>query len=580
MDRRLTVIMAADVVGYSRLMEADEESTVAALNDKKEIIAELVNSYNGRMFGTAGDSIMVEFARPTEAVGCAIEIQKKINASNIDVPDSLQMFFRIGINLGDVIVDGENLFGDGVNIAARLESNANTGGINISSSVHSQVETKFDREFAEIGDQHFKNISRPIKVYRWVQNEEDSAAGDTHLPRQSISRKPSIAVLPFNNMSGDQGFDYFCDGMTEDIITALSKTRWLSVTARNSTFVYKNQSVDIRKVAKDLSVDYVLEGSVRKSERRLRINAQLIEGETGEHAWAEIFNRKFDDEFEAQDECVQQISTILLERIWQVAAKNVTKKTPDNYDALDLIVLGLPLVHTLDPVSTAKAIDYLFKALSIDDKITLGHLGIGFSYLINWMHWDDPSGEALEKAANHAQKMLEIAPEDASTYRLLSRVMIAKGKFEEATEYVERALRINPHDGDIIGNKGVVQMFMGNFKEAFTWFDQVLDLHADTPHTVDIMNYWKALVHFMSKDYKASLRSLNSVSGLAYVKTLLSGASYAMLGDEQIASKNAAAVLKLRPNLMTSDIKLADCFSDRDHCQHLRNAFKQSGIPS
>lgn len=579
MGRRLTVILAADVVGYSSLMEADEDSTVRLLNDKKQIIAGTVQSYNGREFGSAGDSIMLEFTRPTEAVGCAIEIQNEIHASNVNVPESQQMIFRIGINLGDVIVEGENLFGDGVNIAARLESNADPGGINISSSVYRQVETKFSTEFSDSGDQYFKNISRPIRVFKWVQDQSLSATENNRLTMKLASRKPSIAVLPFNNMSSERGFDYFCDGMTEDIITALSKTRWWSLIAHNSTFVYKNQSVDVREVAKTLAVDYVLEGSVRKSDKKLRINAQLIEGETGEHAWADVFDRKYDDDFEAQDEFVQQISSILTERIWQVAAKNVTKKSPDKYDALDLIVLGLPLVHTLDPTSIDNAIMYLSKALLIDNKITLGHLGIGFSYLINWTHWDDPSGEALDNAAHHAQKMFEIAPDDASTYRLLSRVMIAEGKFDEATEYVERALRINPHDGDIIGNKGVALMFFGNFKDALTWFDQVLDLHADTPHTVDIMNYWKALIYFMLMDYKTSLKTLNSVSGLDYIKAVLFGACYTMLGNEQNANNNISQVLKTRPNLIVSDIKLADCFLNQDQRQHLRNAFRLSGIP-
>ena len=294
MERRLTVILAADVVGYSKLMEADEDSTVKVLNEKKKIIADTARSYKGREFGNAGDSIMLEFSRPTEAVGCAMKIQEKIQASNVDVPESQQMRFRIGINLGDVIVDDENLFGDGVNIAARLESSADPGGINISSSVYRQVETKFSTEFSDSGDQYFKNISRPIRVFKWLKDQSASATENNQLTEKLVSRKPSIAVLPFNNMSSDRGFDYFCDGMTEDIITALSKTRWWSVIARNSIFVYKNQSVDVREVAKTLAVDYLLDGSLRKSDKKLRIIAELIVGDTGGHAWAEVFVRNYD----------------------------------------------------------------------------------------------------------------------------------------------------------------------------------------------------------------------------------------------------------------------------------------------
>lgn len=580
MERRLSVILAADVVGYSRLMEADEERTVNLLNSCRQTIDALINNHFGRVFGSAGDSVIAEFSSPVKAVRCAIKIQQKIETSNINLPANQQMRFRIGINLGDVIVDKENLLGDGVNVAARLEATATPGGICISASVHQQVENKIEIKFIDSGQQNLKNISKPVSIYHWTPDGNISEPKERGIAKQNNRQKSSVAVLPFSNLSGNQNLDIFCDGVTEEIITALSRSRWLSVTARNSTFAYKGKSYDVRDVAQELRVDYVLEGSIRKSGETLRIVTQFIDGATGEHTWAETFDRSHQNEFAIQDEIAKRISSNLVERMWQEAAKNVTRKPPEDYNALDFVVLGLPLVHHIDPQEIDKAIQILSKALEIDDKIALGHLGMGFCYLLKFMHWDDPHGDAPEKAWEHAQKMQEIAPEDANTYRLLSRVMITKDMFSEAAEYAERALKINPHDGDIIGNKGVVLMFSGELDGSIQWFDRVLELHADTPHTVDIMMYWKALVSFMSTDYKIAIKTLSSVSGLNYIKSVLLGACYAMLDDKENTAKMAEIILKLRPNLSVTDIGLVDSFSQQKHRQHFRKALKLLGLPA
>ena len=323
-ERRLAAILATDVVGYSRLMGGDEEGTLAALKSlRKSLIDPKIAEYRGRIFKTTGDGALVEFASTVDAVRCAIDIQRAMPERNADMPPDKKIEFRIGINVGDIIVDGDDIFGDGVNVAARLESISEPGGICISNIVHQQVSGRVEASFADLGDQNLKNIARPVRAYRIVlkQARAEAAAASATAPAAFASPdKPSIAVLPFQNMSGDAEQDYFCDGLVEDIITTLSKLTGLRVIARNSSFVYKGRAVDIREAAKQLGVRYVLEGSVRKSGNRIRITAQLIDAMDGAHLWAERYDRAIDDIFAIQDEI-----TLVLATEMQVKLKNGTE---------------------------------------------------------------------------------------------------------------------------------------------------------------------------------------------------------------------------------------------------------------
>ena len=579
LTRKLVAILYADVAGYSRLTGDDEEGTHHRVMDTLDYASRMIGEMRGTVLRYAGDAILAEFTSVIVAVKTAIQVQKDLAERNEPLPDEQKVQIRIGISLGDVIEDRGEVYGDGVNLAARLEAGAIAGGICISEIVHGQVEGKIDTAFVDGGEENFKNISRPVRVHHW---SPDGKVPESHLPQPSgptASRKLAIAVLPLNNMSGNTEQDYFCDGITEDIITALSRTRWFTVTARNSTFAYKGRSPDVREVASALNVDYVLEGSVRKGKSKLRIATQLIDGSSGDHVWADTFDRTSDDEFEIQDEIAQRVTSNLVERIWQDAARNIGSKSTDEYSAFDFVIRGLSLIHQIDPKAINEATGFLTRAVELDDEVAMGHLGLGFCHLIHLIFWDDPSGEAPEGAWRHARKMKELAPDDANTYRLLSRVCTVSGMYDEAAQYVERAIKINPHDGDIIGNKGVYLMFLGELEQAVTWFDKVLELHADTPHTVDIMNYWKALSQFMSADYETTLRTLKSISGLDYIKTLLFSACYAMLGDERNAKSMSRTVLEHRPALTVSDIGLIDCFRQEDHRKHLRSALESSGLP-
>ena len=293
MERRLAAILAADVVGYSRLMEADEEATLSTLRSYREIIDNRVDSHRGRIFGSAGDSVIAEFASPVEAVRCALGIQTELEARNVDLAEDRRMRFRIGVNLGDVMAEADNLFGDGVNLAARLEQLADPGHVFISGKVYDEVAGKVGGDFTDYGEHEVKNIARPVRVWRW--------AAETIVPTASPETpmdKPSIAVLPFVNMSGDAEQEYFADGITEDIITELSRFKELSVVSRNSSFVFKGKTAPVREIGGKLKVDYVVEGSIRKSGNRVRVTAQLIDAKDDNHIWADRYDRNLEDIFE------------------------------------------------------------------------------------------------------------------------------------------------------------------------------------------------------------------------------------------------------------------------------------------
>lgn len=566
MERRLAAILAADVVGYSRLMGTDEQGTLARVSAfRRERIEPLIGEHRGRVFKLTGDGILAEFASVVDAVACAVAWQREMAG------DALQ--YRIAVNLGDVIAEDGDIYGNGVNVAARLEGLADPGGVCLSGAVQAEVRHKLDLVFEDMGDQRVKNIDEPVRAYRVVLDGIAPAAA-----AKAASGKPSIAVLPLNNMSGDPDQESFADGTTEDIIAALSRARAYDVTARNSTFAYKGKSPDIREVARALGVDYVLEGSVRKGGNRARITVQLIDAATGNHVWAERYDRSLDDEFAVQDEIAQRISSVLTELIWQNVARHIGGKRIEDYGAWDYALKGVELLHRLEPDSVAEAEGYVHRALEIDPDIHIAHITLGFCHLTQ-SFWGDADGTRIEMGFAHAQKLKEIAPDDAQTYRLLSRFYTAKGMFAEAWACVERALRINPNDGDIIGNRAIYHLFDGDFAQAVEWLDKVLDLHADTPHTMDIMRYWKAMALFGARDYEAAVTELGAIARLNFLKTELFAACHARMGEAAKAQTSAAELLGMYPELHLSNIRLWKAFRHEADRRHLYEALRDAGLP-
>ena len=447
--RRLAAILAADVAGYSRLMGADEEGTLAALKAlRREVADPKIKECHGRIVKTTGDGLLIEFASVVDAVRCAVDVQREMAERNIDVPPDRRIELRMGINLGDIIKDGRDIYGDGVNVAARLEALAEPGGICISRVVRDEVRDKLDFSFEDLGEQQVKNIARPIRVHRIVVGEgrprPEPVSAPAVKPMLRLPNKPSIAVLPFQNMSGDPEQEYFVDGMVEDIITALSRIRWLFVIARNSTFTYKGQAVDVKQVGRELGVRYVLEGSVRKAGGRVRITGQLIEAETGAHLWADRFDGSLEDVFELQDKVASSVAGII-EPALQAAetARSAGRPTTD-LTAYDLYLRAYEMF-----LSSARQIPDAFRlmeqAVERDPRYgpALAWAAVCCFRLLYDDRSEDWEADRL-KGADFARRALEVAGDDP---RVLTNAALALAYFGEnigaMIALVDKALALN-----------------------------------------------------------------------------------------------------------------------------------------
>jgi len=367
-ERRLAAILAVDVAGYSRLMGVDEEGTLAALKAcRRDFIDPKIAEHRGRIVKTTGDGALIEFASAVDGVRCAMEIQRVMAERNTAIPEDHRIEFRIGINVGDIIIDENDIYGDGVNIAARIESLAEPGAVCLSENAYQQIKGKLSLDVTDMGDQQLKNIAQRVRVYG-IRSDGPQARAALALPD-----KPSIAVLPFQNISGDPEQEYFADGMVEDIITGLSRIKWFFVIARNSTFTYKGRAVDVKQVGRELGVRYVLEGSVRKAVDRVRITAQLIDAATGAHVWAERYDRKSDDIFALQDEITLSVVGAIEPSLRLAEVERAKRKRPDSLDAYDLVLRALPDVYSRMPEPSKKALVHLERALALDPNYALAH---------------------------------------------------------------------------------------------------------------------------------------------------------------------------------------------------------------
>jgi adenylate cyclase len=457
MERRLTAILAADVVGYSRLVCADEEGTLRRLAAYRKAIDELVTTHRGRVFGGAGDSVVAEFASPVEAVRCAVELQYECGRRNGDLPEDRRMEFRIGVNLGDVVVEGDNLLGNGVNVAARLEELADPGGINISDEIHRHVEGKLELGFVDIGLNKLKNIAKPVRVYQVQINADGNGIQMVPHGAPPQTDMPAIAVLPFNNMSADPEQEYFSDGLTEDIITALTHWRSFPVIARNSCFAYKNKPVDIKQVGRELGARYLLEGSVRKGGVRVRITAQLIDGANGHHIWAERYDRELTDIFEVQDDIVQRIAALVAPELARAEIESSTTKQPQDLDAWDLCLRGTASLHERTAIGNANARDLFIRAIAIRPDYADAYSGIAMSFN------QDILIEAAEDRTATASQAMEaaqkaIARDEASSWahHELSTAYQWLNRIDDALAEARIAVELNPNDAyglHALGNK-------------------------------------------------------------------------------------------------------------------------------
>jgi len=465
-QRRLAAIMAADVVGYSRLMELDEAGTLATLKARRKGVLEpLVAKYSGRIFKLTGDGVLAEFGSAVNAVQCAIDLQLGMAAANSDVPDGHHVVLRIGVNLGDVMVEGSDLYGDGVNIAARLETLAEPGGILVSGTAFDYVRNKVKVGFDDLGAQALKNIAEPVRTYRVT-----GAPVVTIATFKSTIDKPSIAVLPFDNMSGDPEQVYFSDGITEDIITELSKFREFLVIARNSSFQFRGKANDIRDVAKKLGVQFVVEGSVRKSGNRLRITSQLIEAESSTHVWAERYDRELTDIFAIQDEITQMIVSRLARQTRSAIAHRGRAKPTSDLTAFEHFLRALQVMARYDTHLQAER--PLLDALAIDPNFAAAHALLSITE-VNKYFWDYDA-DHLRNAIAIANKALSLDPNEPLGHCATGFALMFLNQYREAEPYLEQAAFLNHNDVFIRGIWALLKCFTGRNQEAFIEIEEML----------------------------------------------------------------------------------------------------------
>ena len=440
-ERRLAAILAADVAGYSRLIEANEEGTLARLKAlRTEVIDRKIADHRGRIVKTTGDGMLVEFASVIDALRCAVEVQRAVSERNAGVPDDRRIEFRIGINVGDVVVEDGDIFGDGVNIAARLEGLAEPGGICVSARVQEDATSRLDLAFEDIGEQMLKNIARPTRVYR-VRDADASLKRPT-APALPLPDKPSIAVLPFANMSGDPEQEYFVDGMVEEIITALSRIRWLFVLSRNSSFTYKGQAVDVKQVGRELGVRYVLEGSVRKAGGRVRITAQLIDALTGTHLWADRFDGSLEDVFDLQDQVARSVAGVIEPALQAAETARSTDRPTTDLTAYDLYLHAYAMYYSSGK-QIPEAIRLLEQAIERDPRYgpALGLAALCCLRLVSDGGSEDPEADN-RKGADFARRALQVAGDDPGILANAAVVLAALGDdIGTMIVLIDRALR-------------------------------------------------------------------------------------------------------------------------------------------
>ena len=469
-QRRLAAILAADVAGYTRLMEADTDGTVAAWQDAREdVIKPLVTDHSGKIVKLTGDGFLVEFPTVQDAVNCAIAMQDSLQASSLD--------FRMGVNLGDIVDDGEDIHGEGVNVAARIESLADAGGISISGMVYESIRNRIDVDYEDRGEHQVKNVSATVRVYAIGVATPEEPVADVSVPVAEFEDRPAIAVLPFDNLSNDPEQEYFSDGITEDIITALSKLAGLLVIARNSTFVYKDRAVDIRQVAEELNVKYVLEGSVRRSGGRIRVTAQLIEAKDGTHIWAERYDRDLDDIFAVQDEITLVIATEMQANLTEGDQARLRYTTTSSVEAWTLWVQGLAHFRgavTKDGMGQARP--FFEKALALDPKSAPLNALLGFLHYANarfgW--WTDREA-ALKTAHDYVDSALELDPDNVDALMTLGVLSLARRQFDEAVTQIRKAVKLGPSSADahtmacfVLASSGFPEEAIGNIERAMT----------------------------------------------------------------------------------------------------------------
>ena len=585
--RRLAAILAADVAGYSRLMASDETGTLALLRKlRTEVIEPQIARYRGSIVGSAGDSLLVEFASAVSAVQCAVEAQDGLAEHNSKVPEDRRMVFRMGVNLGDVIAESDTIHGDGVNIAARLEKLAEPGSVCIGRNVYDQVKGKLDYEYSDLGEQRVHNIPEPVHAYRVGSSKlvSDAASKTSTKDVLPLPDKPSIAVLPFQNMSGDPEQEYFADGMVEEIITALSRMKWLFVIARNSSFTYKSRAVDVKQVGREMGVGYVLEGSVRKAGNRVRISGQLIDTATGAHLWADRFDGELADIFDLQDEVTASVVGAIAPRLEQAEIERAKRKPTESLDAYDYFLRGMAAFNQWTRESNNEALPLFYKAIERDPNFAAAY-GLAARCYVRRQSagWVTEPAHEIAEATRLARRAADLGRDDAVALCSAGLALAyVAGDLEDGDALIDRALVLNPNLAAAWIFSGWVKAWFGEPEVAIERATRAMRLSPHDPLTF-VVQAAIAAAHFFAGRYAEALSwaELSAREQQDYTfSTSVAAASAAVLGNHVAAGKAMARLRRLMPGLRLSNITNLFPIRRAEDFERWAESLRKAGLPA
>jgi len=580
-ERRLAAILAADVAGYSRLMGADEEGTLKTLTLYRGVMTQLIEEHQGRVVGTAGDNLLAEFGSAVQAVRSAVAVQRALNRRNADLEEARRMRFRIGINVGDVMVQGADLLGDGVNIAARLEQMAEPGSILVSGTVWEQIQGKLSFPCSYVGEQTAKNIARPVRTYRVAWDQPDMVGMSLGSPpaAPALPDKPSIAVLPFTNMGSDPEQEYFADGISEDIITALSKWRWLFVIARNTSFVYKGKAVDIKQIGRDLGVRYVLEGSVRRAGNRVRITAQLIEAATGAHLWGERYDRDLADAFAVQDEITESVVGAIEPELRRVEQQRAARKSPESMDAWDHYMRGMWRFYQFSPEDHVRAERLMRRAIELDPTFAQGHIGLArvLSSRVIWGWSENPQADR-QAAYAAARRAVELDDKDPYAHYILAWPSVLMGEHENAVAEAQKAIDLTPNFALAYFALGMARVFLGRFDQVADPFQRAMRLSPHEPLTFFFFHFL-ALAEYHQGHYAEAVKIARKGIGVRPFHTLYRtlAACYGQLGRLEEARLALAEMRRLMPKDAERWWDVINPYVDPAHRAQFNDGLRKAG---
>jgi adenylate cyclase len=574
-QRRLAAILAADMVGYSRLIGADEEGTIARQKaHRAEMIDPAIASHGGRIVKTMGDGLLVEFPSVVDAVKCAIAIQRAMSEHEADVPEDRRIQYRVGINLGDIVIDGEDILGDGVNVAARLEGEADPGGICISGDAYRQVLGKIEHAFEDLGELALKNIAAPVRAYRLTLSSAPDRPTTGILP---LPDKASIAVLPFDNLSGDPEQEFFADGLTEDIITDLSRFPDLVVIARNSSFTYKGRAVKVQDVGRELGVNLVLEGSVRKTSNRVRITAQLIDAANGSHIWAERYDRELVDIFDLQDEITQAIVAVLPGRVATTAAGRLKRKRLGDMAAYDFVLAGKIHHHRFTKDDNIEALRLLGKAIELEPNYATAWawractLGQALD-----LHYRDDPDTVYRQAIDALEKALELNENDVECHRLLCEVNMEDHQIDQAQLHHDKAFSQNPNDVRLVAQRGELLTWTGKPEEGVVWIKKAIKLD---PFGAQYRAHLLGRALYAARRYPEALDAFKQIQSPRHTHIADMAACSAQIGDTTAAEARATDVMRLKPNFSAISYVTELPYREASDRAHHHEGLVKAGLP-